>query len=287
MHLHGANQRGISLRNQHHVEAAQDAGQNLALPLVGDGVRLGGGFDLSQNFRRCQGLGHGFHEGCAAVTVVAAGGHDDDAALFTGGFRGGHALDGLIDILIQGVAVVGGEDDVGRNFFTLAQRAKELDTGKVCLLDITGKRAYHFVPGVDDHIADEGQLCGAGGIDHIFMDGVTLQNAGAGERTCNEVCVVIPSYCCLRGDTRQNALSSAGEAGEEMGLDEAFADEQVGILCQTVDTQLTAGGKRTDGDHVFFRGAVVNDNSFGFYDFSAEFLNQLFFRGAAVAAGGD
>ena len=72
-----------------------------------------------------------------------------------------------------------------------------------------------------------------------------------------------------------------------MGLDEAFADEQICFHGQTVDAKLTAGGKRTDGDHVFFRRAVVNDDSFGFYDFSAEFFNQFFFRGAAVAAGGD
>ena len=119
------------------------------------------------------------------------------------------------------------------------------------------------------------------------MDGVTFQNTGAGEITSDEIGVVIPVDRFPRGDARQNALSSAGETGEEMRLDEAFADEKIRLRRHTVDAKLTAGGKGSDGDHILLSGAVMNDDVFVFYDFLTEFFNQLCPGGAAVAAGGN
>ena len=84
MHLHGANQRGISLRNQHHVEAAQDAGKDLAFPLVGDGFILGGCGALGEvgsgTFTGLQTLIEAFAAG--AVGQVCT--HDQHSAFFCG-----------------------------------------------------------------------------------------------------------------------------------------------------------------------------------------------------------
>ena len=221
------------------------------------------------------------------MSVVAGGGHDDDTAFLTCGFRGGHALNGLIDVLIQRIAVVGGEDDICRYFFAQAQVLQECSAGQMCLLTVASKSTNHFVLRVNDHVADEGQLGYTGGIDHVTVDGISIQNTRAGEGAGDELRVVIPEHRFRGGDAGQHALASAGETGKEVGLNETLADQQVCFRRNAVDPKCSAGRQGADGDHGIFVRAVVNDEMFLFGNFRTEFFYQFCLCGAAVAACGD
>ena len=114
------------------------------------------------------------------MAVIAGGNHDDDTAFRAGSFSGSHTLDRLINVLIQRITVVGGDDDVCRNPIGLAQSLQKFGTGKMRLLTVTGESTHYLVLCIDNHIADEGKLGSPGGVDHIPVDGIALQNAGSG-----------------------------------------------------------------------------------------------------------
>ena len=56
-----------------------------------------------------------------------------------------------------------------------------------------------------------------------------------------------------RGDSRKNRFASAGIAGEEVRLDEALRDEEIGLHGQPVEAEATAGRQDADIGH----GGVV------------------------------
>ena len=48
------------------------------------------------------------------MAVITGGHHDNHTAFLTGGFSGSHTLYSLVDILIQGISIVGGDNDLGK-----------------------------------------------------------------------------------------------------------------------------------------------------------------------------
>ena len=72
-----------------------------------------------------------------------------------------------------------------------------------------------------------------------------------------------------------------------MRLDEALGHQQIGLGGQTVDDQLAAGGEPAEADEVRGVVAVVDDDLLVGDDLGAELVDELFFCGFAVAAGGD
>ena len=76
MHLHGLYQLRVGFGYQNHMEPGEDPGQDLALPLVGEGILFRGGLDFCQDLSGGFIGGNGLHKGLTAVAVVAPGNHD-------------------------------------------------------------------------------------------------------------------------------------------------------------------------------------------------------------------
>ena len=97
--------------NHDHRVMRQDAGENLARPLVGQGLVLGTIDTGALKLRRVV-VGDVVIEALATVTVGTAGDVDDHAALGKRGLGSAHALHGLVDVLVKRVAAVGGDGDL-------------------------------------------------------------------------------------------------------------------------------------------------------------------------------
>lgn len=93
-----------------------------------------------------------------------------------------------------------------------------------------------------------------------------------------------PWRCCR---CRQDALSSAGEAREEMRLDEAFCDEQLRFGGQRIDHQRRTGGQDTDLRAALRTKRVVDDDLFRRTISGPSLCSRLLHVGLPVAAGCD
>ena len=68
----------------------------------------------------------------------------------------GHAFDGLVNVLVQGIAAVGGDDDVSRDGFDASQFHFKVNAGIVSFFAVAGKGSDDFLVRIDDDVADEG-----------------------------------------------------------------------------------------------------------------------------------
>ena len=91
----------------------------------------------------------------AAHAVDAGAAHDDDAALRTAGFGCGDGLGRLIEVLVQRVAAVGGDDDVAFYDGALRLLTDKGDARSMSLLQVTGKGSYDILFFAQGHIQDE------------------------------------------------------------------------------------------------------------------------------------
>ena len=119
------------------------------------------------------------------------------------------------------------------------------------------------------------------------MEGVALQDAGAGAGRVDELGAVVAQHGDLVAHAGKHALAAAGETGEEVGLNEALGDQQVGLSGHLVDDQLGAGGEHADLHVAFGVPAVVADELLLVGDLLAHLVHQLLVAGGAVEAGGD
>ena len=119
------------------------------------------------------------------------------------------------------------------------------------------------------------------------MERIALQNAGTGVGGVDELGAVITQHSDLIADAGEDALPPAGEASEEMGLDKALGDQQIGLGGHFIDDQPGAGGEHAD---VYVRlgiSAVMTDELLFVGDLFPHLIHQLFMGGGAVEAGGD
>ena len=107
----------LIFREQRHLHPQQ----NLRLPLVGSRFLPAPAEEQIHSLADIRLVRQLVVEMVAAGAVVGGCQHHDDAAVLNGRFRSGHALNSLVHILVQGVAAVGGDDDVRRHLRALAQ----------------------------------------------------------------------------------------------------------------------------------------------------------------------
>ena len=157
----------------------------------------------------------------AAVSVCCLGKHDDHAALFYSCLCCGHTLYRLVNVLIQRVTAVGGDDDVCRDCVHLTLGSQELTAYSVSQVTVTCYREDRIMGCVNDNIDDEIQSCCSCCVQHIVVDRVALDHTSAGVRVCDEAGVVVVHNRFTACDTRKHALSAAGKACEEVRLNEA------------------------------------------------------------------
>ena len=131
------------------------AAKDLVLPLVGVGLVHGGGQDALHQVLQGVAVGQGVIEAVAAGAVVAAGGDDEHGAGSGGRLGGGEALHGLVHVLVQGSAAVGGDDDVALLLgLDPAVALQEGAAGLMGLEGVAGKGGGHVLFLVDDHVDD-------------------------------------------------------------------------------------------------------------------------------------
>ena len=266
---------------------AHHAHQDLVLPLVGVGLLHGDLEGLLLELLRGFTVLQSPVEALAAGAVVAAGADDEHGAGSGGGLGGGQALDALVHVLIQGRAAIGGDDHVAPLLGLYPAVALQERTASLMGLDVVaGKGGDYLLVLVDDDVDDVGQLGLPGGVHHVDVQGVALQHAGAGEVGGDELGAVVAQHRHLIAHAGQHALAAAGEAGEEVGLDEALADQQLGLGRHLVDDQPSPGGQHADlhvGGRVL---AVMDDNFLLRHDLFAQLVDELVLAGGAVEAGG-
>ena len=158
----------------------------------------------------------------AAHAVLTGAAHNDYGTLLTADLCRGHRLGGLIKVLIQWIPSVGGDNDIASFRWALGLAANEVHAGVMCFFQVSSESGNNVFLFSEGQIQDELHLGPAGCGGHVQMNGILLQHAGFGEGAGNglEGMVFLDGF--LRADAGQNALSSAGETGEEMGLDKAF-----------------------------------------------------------------
>ena len=137
-------------------------------------------------------------------------------------------------------------------------------------IDISGNGIDRFLLGVDHNIDDIGETGCPGRIQHIVMDRVAVYDAGTRLRACDELPVMVVENRLSRRDSGKDALSSAGKAGKEMGLDKALRDQQVSLGRKAVDDEVSAGGKFAEIDLILCIVAVMDHDLFIFHDLGAE-----------------
>ena len=203
------------------------------------------------------------------------------------GFRSCQALDALVNILIQGRASVGGDDDISWNGLDFAKRPQERNACRVGSPEIPGESGNGLLIFVDDNVDDIRKFCHFRRRHHIGVQGVSLQNARPGVGRGDERTAVVAQDCGLVADTGQNAFPSSGESGKEVGFDKALGDQQVCLHRHPVDDQRRPGGQDADL-HVGIRvESIVDDNLLFFSDFSPQLCFQLRGSGGTVETRGN
>ena len=202
-------------------------------------------------------------------------------------FAGGHALDRLVDILIQRIAAVAGDDDIGFRNIHLTERTEKFASLFVRLFPIPGECPDDFFRGIDHHIHDEiepDRLCGE---KHVAVDRVVCQIARPRVGASDEFGAVIRQHGLSGCDPRQNAFPAAGKSGEKVRLDEALSDQQIGFRREFVHDQFAARGKGSEFDQKTLVAGVVYDDGFPVDDVASEFFLKFPPSGSAMEARGD
>ena len=203
-----------------------------------------------------------------------------------GGLRGGHALDALVDILVQRRAAVGGDDNVGIRRLYLRVAEQEVAAGPVRRDIVAGKGRHSLLVLVDDDVDDVGELRHGRGRDHVLVHRVAVEDAGARIRAVDEAAAVIAHHRDLVADAGQHALAPAGKAREEVRLDEALGDQQLRLGGEPVDHAGRAGGQNAHPDVRRGIPAVVDDDAALPIQLVAELYAQLLLRAGAMEARG-
>ena len=222
----------------------------------------------------------------AAHAVGTAAAHDNDTILTRTGFRRGNGLGALVQVLVQRVATVAGDHDIAGNAGALAPFADKATPSAWAFSRSPAQAAMIFSGRSSATLKMNWTLT-------ILQRPAYPHGWGcAPARRCwhtagNGLVAVVFVDGLLGADARQDALAAAGEAGEEVGLNEALGHQQVGLGGHLVDDQLGAGGKHADLHVARGVPAVVADELFLVGDLLAHLVHQLLVGGGAVEAGGD
>ncbi len=237
---------------------ALDEGLDLGLPLLGVGLAGDDGEDILG----VAGAGEEIVEwGGVGDAGAALGSDDDGTAFFYDACGGAHALDGLVEVLIEGVAAVCGDDDVEEGVDGLhGGMADELDAELVSVDEVAGEDAGDGAAGVERYIEEEGGAGAQGDVAHFLPKGVAIGDAEGGVWVGDVGAAMIADDCLHAGDAGHDALWAAAESGEEVGLDEACDDADVGLDEMAIEQGGGAiGGDAELDEGVGIIGLVIED----------------------------
>ena len=127
----------------------------------------------------------------AAQTITASCRHDNNGTWIGSGLGSGHALNRLVEVLIQWITAISGNydlDGLGRNSGKLAAESAAL---VVSLDRVAGETADDLFPVVQHHVEYESQPSLFCGPNYIMLDWIVLQNTGPGVRARNKLSIMI------------------------------------------------------------------------------------------------
>lgn len=198
-------------------------------------------------------------EGLPAAAVRAGGHHQDHAARPHGRLRRRHALDRLVEVLVQGIAPVRRQDQIrhrrahaavpgrGRRSPPRARAPRRPPPAAIARLSwsitaltMKASPARRAAQTMSRWI------------------GLPSSTPGARPRIVDEGRAVVRKHGPAPRDAREHALAPAREPREEVRLDEPLRHQQIRLRREAVDHQRPARGQRPQVDEVRLVVAVVN-----------------------------
>ena len=113
-------------------------------------------------------------------------------------------------------------------------------------LQIAGKRSNNFLVPVQNDVDNEPQSCCVCCIQHVFVNGIFLQDARAGVGRIDKLAAVVGQNRFVRRNSWKHGFSPTGKTGEQVGLNKALCEQQVSLNCDSVDDALATGRQRAD-----------------------------------------
>ncbi len=264
--------------------AALDERLNLGLPLFGPDVARGG--EHGEYFFRAIGVAQEFIERTARGNAFATfAGENDSAFLLDDSGGGAHAFDALVEIEVEGVATVGGDNHVEGGLDLLHGRtADKFVAGAMGFEEVACEDAGDLALFVETNVEEEAWADAQGEVANFFPDGVADGHAESGARVADIAGIVIAHDGFETGATGHNSFGAAAEPGEEMGFDKTGDDPDVGLGEGFVDE----GRDAAMGDAELFEGSgvlrFVIDDAVITNDFGREELLELGLSIGAVGA---
>ena len=158
----------------------------------------------------------------AAVSVSSFGKHNDYAAFFYRGFTGSHTFYRLINILIQRISAVSGNNNVSRNRVYLTLGSQEFTSNSVSQIAVAGNSKNGIVGSINNNINDKVQSGSPCRIQHVIVNRIAFNHSSAGMRIGNKARVVVVHNGFTACNAGKHTLSSAREAGKEVRLNKSL-----------------------------------------------------------------
>ena len=181
--------------------------------------------------------------------IPTLGGGDDrpPVSAYPGG--GGDPLDGLVDVEVQGIAAIRGEDDVERSGNCL--HCGVVDEGASRLVrchQVSGEDCGDGVRLVQGHVQVESAGHQQGAVADLFPDGVAVGDAPGGTWIADVAGAVVPHDGLETGEGGHDHLGPTREAGEEVRFNEPGQDLRRARDELGIQQDFVAGGRMPDSD---------------------------------------
>ena len=168
----------------------------------------------------------------------------------------------------------------------MALLAHEVAAAPVGGHHVAGEHAGDPPLRVEGDVEQEPRLDQRRRLSHLFPDRVAVGDPPGGVRVADHGVAVVGEHALAAGQRRQGALGAAGEAGEEVRLDEAGEDHQVRLHHRAVQADGVAAAGGAGGDQLRIVPGVVLPAAVAVDDAGAQHLPQLRFGLRAVGAQG-
>ena len=210
------------------------------------------------------------------MSVTTTGYHDDGTALFVRGFRRGHSLNSLVNVLVKRISAICRNSNFRRNLMDCSEGFHKVTTHFVRFFHISCKRTDDFLIGIQNDVHNESQLCLPCCPHHVFVNGIVGKISRSGIRRINKFTGMVCHNRLIRSDSRKNSLSSTGEAGEEMRLDKSFCNKKVRLCCHFIDNAIAAGRKLSNLHHILILLGKVHYNLFMIGNLGTILVHEFF-----------
>ena len=218
--------------------------------------------------------------------AVRAFGRADDRAPLPDNLSGGaHALDGLIQILVQRIAGVGSDNNVKRFIHRVHCRLLDKPAAFAMRDDhVAGKNAGNLFLAVQRHVQHKVGFDHQAVLRRRILQDISLDNPPGAERMTNHLGVVEIENRVDAGHTGIDALGSAGKPGKEVRLDEAGHNFEFRFHIGLVEKHFRAVTIPADTDQFGVIECIVVFDPHRIDDLPAKHGDQLVLGVGAVAA---